>query len=77
MTKTFYTRYFIKTPNSFNNRKDIMENRFSSLKVNWPDSDIIFYDHRFGLRVDTYTEATSKEEAKDKKKFSRKCIKSY
>jgi hypothetical protein len=68
MTKTFFTRYFIETPNSFSNRKDIMNNHFSSLRVNWTDSNIIFYDNRYGLRVDTYTEATSKEEAKSKTK---------
>lgn len=68
MIKTFFTRYFIETPNSFNNREDIINNKFSNIRFKLPDSDVIFYDHKGGLGVDSYTKADSKDEVLNKTK---------
>jgi len=66
MTKRYFIRYFIETPNSVGNRMDIEEGKVFSWKFNFNNNEIGLYDHRHGLFVDCYIIAENQETAEKK-----------
>jgi len=66
MSKRYFVRYFIETPNSVGNRKDIEAGKIFGWKFNLGNNKISFYDHKEGLFSDCYIEADSLNGAKDK-----------
>ncbi|MDD3101929.1 MAG: HEPN domain-containing protein [Patescibacteria group bacterium] len=68
MTKIYFTRYFIETPNSVGNRRNIESGKILGLKFKLGSNEISFYDHDKGLSSDCYIEADSLNDAENKSK---------
>lgn len=66
MAKRYFVRYFIETPNSVGNRKDIESGKIFGWKFNLGNNEISLYDHKEGLFSDCYIEADSLNGAEDK-----------
>ena len=66
--KRYFLRYFIKTPNSIGNRKEIENGKISAWKFVFGNNEISLIDHIDGLFSDLLVEANSMEEAERKSK---------
>lgn len=66
--KKYFTRYFIETPNSVGNRKDLENGKILGWKFNFGNNEISIYDDKLGLWVDCYIEADSLSIVEEKSK---------
>lgn len=66
--KKYFVRYFIETPNSVENRKNIEDEKVFGWKFNFGNNEIGLYDHKQGLFVDCYVIAEDQETAEMKSK---------
>lgn len=64
--KRYFVRYFIKTPNSIGNRREVEEGKVFGWKFNLGNNEISLYDHKEGLFSDCYIEADSLKAAEEK-----------
>lgn len=69
MTKRYFVRYFIETPNAISNRLEMENGKFSNWKFNLGNTEIILYDDKQGLQADLYLDAESLEKGEEKSKM--------
>ena len=64
----YFVRYFIETPNSIGNRRDIENDKTGGWKFNFGHNKIMLYDCKQGFWADCYVEAESQELAEEESK---------
>lgn len=69
MTKRYFVRYFIETPNAVGNRREIENGKFLGWKFNFGNNEIGLYDDKQGLWADCYIDAESLEKGEEKSKI--------
>jgi len=65
MTKRYFVRYFIETPNAIANRKAIETGQVSIYKFNFGNHEIALYDHKNGLFSDCYVDVEPMDKAEE------------
>lgn len=69
MSKRYFVRYFVATPNAVSNRREIENGKFFNWKFNLGNTEIILYDDKQGLRADFYIDTGSLEKGEEKSKI--------